>query len=459
MQRYKNSARSSNFAAKKIKLVMFKQRSSAEWLRRSISFVFSLFVLGIGVALAIRANLGSSPITCPPYVLSMIPSSPFTVGGWIFCMQFFFVLLQWLLLRKDFQKIQILQLGICLLFGFFSDLGMWLTEPLQWSDTLLGYTARWIQLAVAGAILGIGVIWEVRSDILLIPGEGLPITISRVFHIDFGKVKIAFDVFLVVVAVICCYIFFGCWQWNLVGAGTLFSMFYVGMVVRVVSPHMKWLDNWLTGVSSSERYAVAGGNMPLVITISRQYGSGGHEIGEKLAASLGIPLYDKNIIDKTAEDLGFSQKKVMEREQTATTMQLLEMVFSDSGGVIPDMKLSEDDAIFVNESRIIRELATKGSCVIIGRCADFVLRDRPDCFRVFIRADMEQARNRVVEEYGITPQNAEAEIERINKERSTHYWKYTRKRWNDAENYDLVLNSSKMGIDKAAAMIRDVIRQ
>ena len=438
---------------------MFKQRSSAEWLRRSISFVFSLFVLGIGVALAIRANLGSSPITCPPYVLSMIPSSPFTVGGWIFCMQFFFVLLQWLLLRKDFQKIQILQLGICLLFGFFSDLGMWLTEPLQWSDTLLGYTARWIQLAVAGAILGIGVIWEVRSDILLIPGEGLPITISRVFHIDFGKVKIAFDVFLVVVAVICCYIFFGCWQWNLVGAGTLFSMFYVGMVVRVVSPHMKWLDNWLTGVSSSERYAVAGGNMPLVITISRQYGSGGHEIGEKLAASLGIPLYDKNIIDKTAEDLGFSQKKVMEREQTATTMQLLEMVFSDSGGVIPDMKLSEDDAIFVNESRIIRELATKGSCVIIGRCADFVLRDRPDCFRVFIRADMEQARNRVVEEYGITPQNAEAEIERINKERSTHYWKYTRKRWNDAENYDLVLNSSKMGIDKAAAMIRDVIRQ
>lgn len=252
MQRYKNSARSSNFAAKKIKLVMFKQRSSAEWLRRSISFVFSLFVLGIGVALAIRANLGSSPITCPPYVLSMIPSSPFTVGGWIFCMQFFFVLLQWLLLRKDFQKIQILQLGICLLFVFFSDLGMWLTEPLQWSDTLLGYTARWIQLAVAGAILGIGVIWEVRSDILLIPGEGLPITISRVFHIDFGKVKIALDVFLVAAAVICCYIFFGGWQWKLVGAGTLFSMFYVGMVVRIVSPHMKWLDNWLTGVSSSE---------------------------------------------------------------------------------------------------------------------------------------------------------------------------------------------------------------
>lgn len=221
---------------------MKEQRSIAEWGRRTLSFVFSLFVLGIGVALTIRANLGSSPITCPPYVLSMIPASPLTVGGWIFCMQFFFVLLQWLLLRKDFQKIQILQLGVCLLFGFFSDLGMWLTESLQWSDTLLGYSARWVQLAVAGVILGIGVVWEVRSDILLIPGEGLPITISRVFRIDFGKVKIAFDVFLVAVAFICCYIVFGRWRWDLVGAGTLFSMFYVGIVVRCVSPHMHWLD-------------------------------------------------------------------------------------------------------------------------------------------------------------------------------------------------------------------------
>lgn len=228
------------------------KRSRSEWIRRSISFVLSLFVLGIGVALTIRANLGSSPITCPPYVVSTFPTSPLTVGGWIFCMQFFFVLLQWILLRKDFQKIQIFQLGICLLFGFFSDLGLWLTQPLQWDDSVMGYTARWIQLAVAGAILGVGVIWEVRSDILLIPGEGLPITISRVFHTDFGKVKIAFDVFLVGLAVLCCYMAFGCWRWDLVGAGTLFSMFYVGMVVRAVSPHMNWLNRWLEGKQNLE---------------------------------------------------------------------------------------------------------------------------------------------------------------------------------------------------------------
>lgn len=434
---------------------MIEKRSRAEWIRRVISFILSLFVLGIGVALTIRANLGSSPITCPPYVLSMMPSSPLTVGGWIFCMQFFFVLLQWVLLRKDFQKIQILQLGICLLFGFFSDLGMWLTEPLQWGDTGLGYVARWIQLAVAGAILGIGVIWEVRSDILLIPGEGLPITISKVFHIDFGKVKIFFDVFLVTVAVICCYIAFGRWRWDLVGAGTLFSMFYVGMIVRAVSPHMNWLDRWLTGARPTEALPVASGNNQLVITISRQYGSGGHQIGEILAKELDIPLYDKSIIDRTADDLGYSQTKVKEQEQTTTPMQLLEMVFADSGGVLPDMELSEDDAIFVTESRIIRDLAAKGSCIIIGRCADFVLRDRPNCFRVFVRSDVEQAKNRVVEEYRAPSEKAVAEIEKVDKERAAHYWRYTGKRWADSENYDLVLNSSKTGITKAVKMIRE----
>ncbi len=140
-------------------------------------------------------------------------------------------------------------------------------------------------------------------------------------------------------------------------------------------------------------------------------------------------------------------------------MQLLEMVFSDSSGVIPDMELSENDAIFVAESRIIRDLAAKGSCIIIGRCADFVLHDRPNCFRVFVRADMQQARNRVEGEYGIPMGKAEAEIEKIDKERAAYYWRYTGKRWADVENYDLVLNSTKTGIDKAVKMIKDAIQQ
>lgn len=174
-----------------------KKQHIKEWSRRTILFVFSPFVLGMGVALTIRANLGSSPITCPPYVLSRYDNSSLSVGEYIFCMQFFFVIVQWALLGKDFKKIQFLQLAVCLTFGLFSDFGMWATKSLIWQSDLTGYAMRWVQLFVAGAVLGLGVVLEVRSGVMLIPGEGLPITISKVFNMDFGKVKIVFDVLLV----------------------------------------------------------------------------------------------------------------------------------------------------------------------------------------------------------------------------------------------------------------------
>lgn len=441
---------------------MQEKRSIQEWTRRCLSFIVSLLILGVGVSLAIRANLGSSPITCPPYVLSKTPSSPLTVGGYIFCMQFFFVLLQFVLLRKDFQKIQFLQLGVCLLFGFFTDFGMWLTEPLQWGDTWAGYTMRWVQLAVSGLILGIGVVWEVRSDVLLIPGEGLPVTIAKVFHIDFGKVKICFDVLLVVIAVVCSFLFFGCWRWDLVGVGTLFSMFYVGIIVRFVSPHMQWLDRWIKAGRLHPENIQTNTHIetevyPPIITISRQYGSGGHEIGERLAQELNIPLYDRTIIDRTAEELGYTSEYIKRKEQSTSKMELLKMIFSDSSGVLPEMELSDDDAIFVTESRIIRKLATEGPCVIIGRLADFLLKRNPHCFRVFVCSDIESAISRVTREYGIPDQKAEEEIHRINKERANHYWRYTGQRWGDTRNYDLVVNTSRIGIDKTIEIIRSVI--
>ena len=121
------------------------------------------------------------------------------------------------------------------------------------------------------------------------------------------------------------------------------------------------------------------------------------------------------------------------------------------------MELSDDDAIFVTESRIIRKLATEGPCVIIGRLADFLLKRNPHCFRVFVCSDIESAISRVTREYGIPDQKAEEEIHRINKERANHYWRYTGQRWGDTRNYDLVVNTSRIGIDKTIEIIRSVI--
>ena len=323
-------------------------RSIQEHLRRYTAFVASLFILALGVALTLRAELGSSPISCPPYVLSRVPGSALSIGGYIFCMQFFFVVGQIILLRKNFQKFQLLQLAVCLLFGSFTDVAMFLTEPFQWGEDLLGYTLRWIQLVVGGIILGIGVAWEVRCDVLMIPGEGLPATIAKVFHIDFGKVKIVFDVMLVLIAVTCCYLFWGKWQWDMVGAGTLFSMFFVGAVVRVVNPHLTWLDNWLRGTSPAsvpDRQSPAD-QRSLVITISREYGSGGHELGEKLAKSLHIPLYDKSILYEAARELGSDSVRLKQKEQSLSRKGVLQMIFEEGGEVTAQWAPNVNKVIF-----------------------------------------------------------------------------------------------------------------
>ena len=138
-------------------------------------------------------------------------------------------------------------------------------------------------------------------------------------------------------------------------------------------------------------------------------------------------------------------------------MELLKMIFADSSGMLPEMELSDDDAIFVTESRIIRRLAAQGPCVIIGRLADFLLKQNPHCFRVFVYSDIESAINRISRKYNLPAPKAEEEINRINKKRANHYWRYTGQRWGDTDNYDLVVNVSRIGIDKTVEIIRSAI--
>ena len=259
------------------------KRSKAEWMRRYASFVIILFVIALGTSLSIRANLGSSPISAPPYILSLIPGMKMTMGQLTICMHVFFILIQMLLLRKDFEKRQYTQILVSFLFGFYTDLTMWLTAPLQVPfelNPVAGYPLRFIELLAGGAILAFGIACEVRCDSLMLAGEGLPLAISRFLRKDFGKVKICSDTCLVCIGTVFMFVYFGHWSWKMVGVGTLVSMFYVGIMVRVFSPHLQWLD--LIFIPKGERRKAAPqtsdewrGNH--VITIARMYGSGGED--------------------------------------------------------------------------------------------------------------------------------------------------------------------------------------
>lgn len=448
-------------------------RDARELLRRYVSFVVVLFVIAFGTSLSIRANLGSSPISCPPYVLSLVPGG-WSMGTYTLCMHFFFIAAQIAMLRRNFQRIQLLQIAVGVLFGVYTDVTMWLTSFLQVPTDMtpaLGYPLRLLELLAGGGILAYGISLEVHCDVLMLAGEGFPLAISRVVKRDFGKVKMCSDTGLVCVGIVFMFVFFGSWHWEMVGPGTLISMFYVGFMVRVFSPTMGWFDRLLTGgtvknrckeeaQSSSvalsgdaENYGLATETAPLVVTVSREYGSGGHDVGEAVAHQLGIPLYDRALIDRTARELGRAPEHVADVEQNISTAKLWELVFTDKS--IPEsMNPSLDDAIFVSQSRTLRELAQKGSCVIIGRMANWVLRDRPNVLRVFVCSNRELAVSRVMATTGLTAEEAARKVERVNRGRANHYLQYSDgHQWTDARNYDLVVNTSVTGIEGAANLI------
>lgn len=218
------------------------------FVRRYVAFFLSLFVIALGVSLSLRANLGSSPISCPPYVLSLVPGAKLSVGQYTVCMHVFFITAQILLLRKNYQKIQLLQILVGFVFGFYTDLTMWLTQPLVWDSSAFGYAMRAFQLVVGCSVLALGIALEVRCRALMLAGEGFPSAVSKAFHSDFGRTKIFTDSLLVAVGAAFCIYHFGTWRWDLIGPGTLFAMFVVGMLVRRFSRHLRWFDHWLFAV-------------------------------------------------------------------------------------------------------------------------------------------------------------------------------------------------------------------
>lgn len=219
-----------------------------------ILLLFSLFLMTLGVALCVQSQLGSSVISSLPYVFESagakgaMPS--LTIGQYTYIMNVVFVIFQIALLRRQFEAVQLFQLLIGFVFGSLIDLNMLLTSTIA-TDWLPGK----IILQIAGCtVMGFGIALEVRCGSVTMPGEGLPVAISRVTSLDFSTVKIGFDIFIVVCAVVACYVFFGQWLWNIVGIGTLFAMVYVGVCVRFFGKHIGWFERMLNYRPGFRRY-------------------------------------------------------------------------------------------------------------------------------------------------------------------------------------------------------------
>ena len=197
-------------------------------------------------------------------------------------------------------------------------------------------------------------------------------------------------------------------------------------------------------------------NSNLIITIGRQYGSAGRHIGEELAAKLGIKVYDNELISLAAKKSGMAHHVVEEANEKATNSLLYTLAMGSSfwggnAGVAFDMPIN--DKLFVTQSDIIKELADEGPAVFIGRCADYVLRGYPNLIKLFIYAPMDFRAEHIAELQNVTPDKAKDIIVKTDKRRANYYNYYTGQKWGKLENFDLAVDSSRLGIETTAEML------
>ena len=201
----------------------------------------------------------------------------------------------------------------------------------------------------------------------------------------------------------------------------------------------------------------------VIITIARQYGSGGREIGEKIAQILNIPLIDRELVTDAANKGGLSEDIISRTDESAANSLLYTLATGSNilgTAVHFGYKMPLNDKLFILQSEAIREYAAKGSCVIIGRCADYVLREEPSVFRIFVYGDLEHRQARVLSRHPeIKSSQVVDVINKTDKRRASYYNFYTGNKWGKYDNYDMAINSSTFGIDEAAKLIAAAVRK
>ena len=409
-----------------------------EKLKRYLIFLVGLFVNSLGVSLITKANLGTSPISSIPYVLSL--NFPFTLGNFTIFFSIFLIVLQLIILRKNFKLEHILQIPVSIIFGYFIDLTMIL---FSWVNPE-AYIMKIVYLLIGCLILGVGVYMEVLADVVMLPGESFVRAIVLTWKTNFGTTKICFDVSMSVIAAVLSFVFAG----KLAGVreGTVIAALLVGFIARLIGKKLAFLKDMIFPESVSAeneneaKEQTAGTYGKNVIAIGRQFGSGGHDIGKVLAEKLGYDFYDAEIIQMTAGTTGYTPEFVKKNEEIMTNSLLYDLV-NQMYLNIDRQDEAPKDKIFEAECQVVRNLAKKGNCVIVGRCADYVLRNSGNCLKVFFSAPLVSRIRRVAQRQNISEGEAKATVQKNEKLRADNYRYYTHRMWGAAGNFDLSLNT------------------
>ncbi|MBQ9411800.1 MAG: cytidylate kinase family protein [Oscillospiraceae bacterium] len=425
------------------------KQSVIEKLKRVPLLVLGLFILALGVGLSTKSGLGVSPTASLAYVLSQI--FPLSMGTFTTLINVVYALIQVLILRRNYHPSRLLQLAVVFLFGYFTDFALKLVSPIE----VTGYPLRLALCVVACAVMGFGIFLEVKANVIVMASEGAISAVAAATGKEFGQIKIINDLTCVALSLIISLIALRA----VVGIreGTVIAALLVGTFTQLYNRHIHLFDRKTAAEDAEpevtgDRWAR---DFPLVITIEREFGSGGHAIGKALAEKLGIKYYDYELIEKTAEESGLPADRVQKHEERIRT--LFYALYNQTYAYTSEM--SAQDAIFEAQRKVIRRLASQESCVIMGRLGGFILRNRPNSLHIFISAKEEYRAARIAEEYRLSPEKALEAVRAADALHHSYARHFTGQPWGMARHYRMCLDTSAFGIDETLKLILDAVPQ
>ena len=415
--------------------------------RRFASYLFGLFIMTIGIAVSVKSDLGVSPVSSIPYTMTCVWG--IEMGRATIIFHCFLVLFQIILLRRHFKIKNLLQIAVGVVFGYFTTFGNWTMHFLPAPSNLV---IRLVMVGISSVIVAVGIFFYLPPDIMPLAGEGIMKAVSDVTGIEFSKVKIGFDVSMVVISFATCMVLLH--QLGSVGIGTVIAAFLVGNILGVVNRHFgakrdRWLYPEKTKTAASPKTEP---QKSWAITIARDYGSGGRRIGKQIAEDLGIAYYDLEIIHEAAKRSGMTEKILTDNDQIIDR-PLAHSLYFWAAGTTQEDELPVVERIFDIQEKIILELAEKAPCVIVGRLGNFILKDKVPSFNVFVSASPDAKIKTVVERDSLDEKAARAKIEKVERERANHCQYFTHQHWKDLSHYDLAIRSDEMGLAETAAVI------
>ena len=413
--------------------------------------------MALGVTFSVKSSLGVSPVTSLAHVASLI--THIDLGVCTTLSYVLYLIIEFVILRQDFRPDMLLQLIASLIFGALVTLATRLTGFIPVPAT---YPVRFVYLLISIPLVAFGVMLYTSTQIWPTPGDGLPLALSRRIGKPVPNCKIITDCCIVALSVILSLLFFR--RLNGIREGTVISALTVGVVMkffmRLCQPQvLRFVERQSKlerALGDAEAVSPADEGK-IIITISWELGCGGEAIAEILAKKLGIRCYGNQLIPLEARVSGLSEEYITAHEQNMSRGVIYDLTTANYALDYDDMPPLEK--LFAAQTKIQRSIAARDeSCVILGRCSDYILYEDPNSFRVFIHANPKYRTQRISEKRGSSLDDARYEMTHADAARSRYYQIFAGRGWGRTKNYNLTLDSERFDDEGCVALIIDALR-